>query len=85
MKQFFLGKSPFIASEEVIGESIAINKSGNLLFSEGLSKDRIEMAHFYVRVAKLISKKTIVSYLPNTEVESLLGWDKEIKRIEMAK
>jgi rhamnose utilization protein RhaD (predicted bifunctional aldolase and dehydrogenase) len=81
----FLGKTPFIESEVIVGESIAINKSGNLLFSEGLSKDRIDMAHFYVRVAKLISKKTLVSYLPNTEVESLLGWDKEIKRIEMAK
>ena len=81
----FLGKTPFVESEEVNSESIAINKSGDLLFSEGLSKDRIEMAHFYVRVAKLISKKTLVSYLPNTEVESLLGWDKEIKRIDMAK
>jgi rhamnose utilization protein RhaD (predicted bifunctional aldolase and dehydrogenase) len=81
----FLGKTPFVESEAMVGESIAINKSGNLLYSEGLSKDRIEMAHFYVRVAKLISKKTRVSYLPNTEVESLLGWDKEIKRIEMAK
>lgn len=81
----FLGKTPFVESEVILGESIAINKSGNLLFPEGLSKDRIEMAHFYVRVAKLISKKTLVSYLPNNEVESLLGWDKEIKRIEMAK
>jgi rhamnose utilization protein RhaD (predicted bifunctional aldolase and dehydrogenase) len=81
----FLGKTPFIESEVIVGESIAINKSGNLLFSEGLSKDRIEMAYFYVRVAQLISKKTLVSYLPNTEVESLLAWDKEIKRIEMAK
>jgi rhamnose utilization protein RhaD (predicted bifunctional aldolase and dehydrogenase) len=81
----FLGKTPFIASEAIAGESIAINKSGDLLFPDGLSKDRIEMAHFYVRVAKLISKKTLVSYLPNTEVESLLGWDKEVKRIEMAK
>jgi rhamnose utilization protein RhaD (predicted bifunctional aldolase and dehydrogenase) len=81
----FLGKTPFVESEVIVGESIAINKSGNLLFSEGLSEDRIEMAHFYVRVAKLISKKTLVSYLPNAEVESLLGWEKEIKRIEMAK
>jgi rhamnose utilization protein RhaD (predicted bifunctional aldolase and dehydrogenase) len=81
----FLGKTPFVESEVILGESIAINKSGNLLIPEGLSKDRIEMAHFYVRVAKLISKKTLVSYLPNNEVESLLGWDKEIKRIEMAK
>ena len=81
----FLGKTPFIESEVIVGESIAINKSGSLVFPEDLSKDRIEMALFYVRVAKLISKKTLVSYLPNAEVESLLGWDKEIKRIEMAK
>lgn len=81
----FLGKTPFIESEVMVSGSIAISKSGNLLFPEGLSKDRIEMAHFYVRVAKLMSKKTLVSYLPNTEVESLLGWDKEIKRIEMAR
>jgi rhamnose utilization protein RhaD (predicted bifunctional aldolase and dehydrogenase) len=81
----FLGKTPFIESEQIVGQSIAINKTGDLLFPEGLSKDRIELAQFYVRVAKLISKKTIVNYLPNGEVESLLGWDKEIKRIEMAK
>ena len=34
----FLGKTPFIESEEVAGQSIAINKSGDLIFPEGLSK-----------------------------------------------
>jgi hypothetical protein len=81
----FLGKFPFVKSEVVVSQSIAINKSGNLLFPEGLSNDRVEMANFYARVAKLIGKKTPVSYLPNSEVESLLRWDKEIRRIEMAK
>jgi rhamnose utilization protein RhaD (predicted bifunctional aldolase and dehydrogenase) len=81
----FLGKNPFVKSEVAVSQSIAINKSGNLLFPEGLSNDRVEMANFYARVAKLIGKKTPVSYLPNSEVESLLRWDKEIRRIEMAK
>jgi ribulose-5-phosphate 4-epimerase/fuculose-1-phosphate aldolase len=81
----FLGKTPFVESEVVVGNSIAINKFGELLFPQNLTEDRIEMAHFYVRVAKLISKKTFVSYLPNEEVDSLLGWDKEIKRMGMAK
>jgi rhamnose utilization protein RhaD (predicted bifunctional aldolase and dehydrogenase) len=81
----FLGKTPFVESEIKVSNSIAINKSGDLLFSENLTGDRVELAKFYVRVAKMISKKTLITYLPNSEVESLLGWDKEIKRIEMAK
>jgi rhamnose utilization protein RhaD (predicted bifunctional aldolase and dehydrogenase) len=81
----FLGKTPFVESEIKVSNSIAINKSGDLIFSENLTSDRIELAKFYVRVAKMISKKTPITYLPDSEVESLLGWDKEIKRIEMAK
>jgi rhamnose utilization protein RhaD (predicted bifunctional aldolase and dehydrogenase) len=81
----FLGKVPFAKSDAPLIDSISINHSGELLFSQNLSNDRIEMAHFYVRVAKMISKKTRVNYLPTSEVESLLGWDKEIKRIELAK
>jgi rhamnose utilization protein RhaD (predicted bifunctional aldolase and dehydrogenase) len=81
----FLGKTPFVKSEIKDSNSIAINKSGDLLFPQNLTTDRIELAHFYVRVAKMISKKTLINYLPNSEVESLLGWDKELKRIEMAK
>jgi rhamnose utilization protein RhaD (predicted bifunctional aldolase and dehydrogenase) len=81
----FLGKTPFIKSDIPLIDSIAINYSEDLLFPKNLSNDRIEMAYFYVRVAKMISKKTRVSYLPSSEVESLLGWDKEIKRIDMAK
>jgi rhamnose utilization protein RhaD (predicted bifunctional aldolase and dehydrogenase) len=81
----FLGKTPFAKSDSPIIDSISINHSGELLFPQNLSNDRIEMAHFYVRVAKMISKKTRVNYLPTSEVESLLGWDKEIKRIELAK
>jgi rhamnose utilization protein RhaD (predicted bifunctional aldolase and dehydrogenase) len=81
----FLGKTPFVKSEIKGSNSIAINKSGDLLFPQNLTTDRIELAHFYVRVAKMISKKTLINYLPNSEVESLLAWDKELKRIEMAK
>ena len=81
----FLGKTPFVKSDVPLIDSIAINYSGDLLFPKNLSSDRIEMAYFYMRVAKMISKKTRVSYLPSSEVESLLGWDKEIKRIDMSK
>jgi hypothetical protein len=81
----FLGKAPFARSDAPLIDSISINHSGELLFPQNLSDDRIEMALFYVRVAKMISKKTRVNYLPTSEVESLLGWDKEIKRIELAK
>jgi rhamnose utilization protein RhaD (predicted bifunctional aldolase and dehydrogenase) len=81
----FLGKNPFVKSDVPLINSIAINYSGDLLFPKNLTKDRIELAHFYVRVSKMLSKKTRINYLPTSEVESLLGWDKEIKRIEMAK
>ncbi len=81
----FLGKKPFIESEAVVDQSIAINRVGDLIFPEGFSEDRINMANFYVRVAKMISNKTHISYLADSEVEFLLGWDKEIRRIEMAK
>jgi len=81
----FLGKTPFTKSDVPLIDSISINCSGELLFPQNLSNDRIEMAEFYVRVAKMISKKTRVDYLPTSEVDSLLGWDKEIKRIELAK
>jgi ribulose-5-phosphate 4-epimerase/fuculose-1-phosphate aldolase len=81
----FLGKTPFTKSDVPLVDSISINCSGELLFPQNLSNDRIEMAEFYVRVAKMISKKTRVHYLPTSEVDSLLGWDKEIKRIELAK
>ena len=81
----FLGKTPFIKSDVTPINSIGINNSGQLLFPEDFSNDRVEMAHFYVRVAKMIGKKTRVNYLPSEEVDFLLGWDKEIKRIGMAK
>jgi rhamnose utilization protein RhaD (predicted bifunctional aldolase and dehydrogenase) len=81
----FLGKTPFAKSDGPLIDSISINNSGELLFPQKLSNDRIEMANFYVRVAKMISKKTRVNYLPTAEVECLLGWDKEIKRMELAK
>ena len=81
----FLGRKPFVESEISMTESVSINSNGQLLFPGKFSQDRIEMASFYVRVAKLIEKKTHVTYLSVEEVESLLGWDKEKTRIAMAK
>lgn len=80
----FLGKTPFVKSDSQVSGSIAISKSGELLFPPNFSSDRIELAHFYVRVAKKIEKKTQVNYLSSYEVDSLVSWEKEIKRIEMA-
>jgi rhamnose utilization protein RhaD (predicted bifunctional aldolase and dehydrogenase) len=81
----FLGRKPFVESEISMTDSVSINSNGQLLFPEKFSQDRIEMASFYMRVAKLIEKKTHVTYLPIEEVNSLLGWDKEKTRIAMAK
>jgi rhamnose utilization protein RhaD (predicted bifunctional aldolase and dehydrogenase) len=81
----FLGRKPFVESNISVADSVSINSDGELLFPETFSQDRIEMATFYVRVAKLIEKKTEVSYLPIEEVDSLLSWDKEKNRIELAK
>jgi rhamnose utilization protein RhaD (predicted bifunctional aldolase and dehydrogenase) len=81
----FLGPKPFVKSENPIDDSIGINSMGELLFPDGFSSDRTDLAKFYVRVAKLIEGKTQVSYLPKKEVNELLGWDKEQVRITMAK
>ena len=81
----FLGKKPFVKSEEVPLNSVGINSNSELLFPEGFSSDRIELAKFYVRVAKLIEKKTEVSYLSEKEVFELLSWEKEQIRIAMLK
>ena len=80
----FLGGKPFERSEEVLLNSVGINSNGDLLFPEGFTSDRIELARFYVRVAKLIERKTKINYLPEKEVHELLGWDKEQIRIAMA-
>ena len=81
----FLGEKPFVNSEFLQTDSIAINSAGDFLFPNGLSDDRIELAMFYVRVAKLIERKTFVSYLTESEVQGLLSWDREKIRIQMAK
>lgn len=81
----FLGVKPFVESEEPSSNSVGINSSGELLFPDGFSNDRIDLAKFYVRVAKLIERKTKVDYLPTKEVHELVGWDKEQIRIAMAK
>lgn len=81
----FLGAKPFVKSEEFLPNSVGINSNGELLFPDGFSSDRTDLAMFYKRVAKLIEKKTQVNYLPEKEVLELLGWDKEQIRIAMAK
>lgn len=81
----FLGAKPFVKSEEPVPNSVGINSNGDLLFPDGFSSDRTELAKFYMRVAKLIEKKSQVNYLPDKEVHELLGWDKEQIRIAMAK
>ena len=81
----FLGAKPFMKSEEPFPNSVGINSNGELLFPDGFSSDRTDLAKFYMRVAKLIERKTQVDYLPEKEVHELLGWDKEQIRIAMAK
>lgn len=81
----FLGAKPFVKSEEPFPNSVGINSNGELIFPDGFSSDRTDLAKFYMRVAKLIEKKTQVNYLPEKEVHELLGWDKEQIRIAMAK
>jgi rhamnose utilization protein RhaD (predicted bifunctional aldolase and dehydrogenase) len=81
----FLGRRPFTKSENEIGDSIAINSNGQLLFPKGITSEKRSMAEFYVRVAKSLDKKTTVIYLPDSEVEALLEWDKEKIRIAMSK
>jgi rhamnose utilization protein RhaD (predicted bifunctional aldolase and dehydrogenase) len=80
----FLGEKPFVKSENSNVDSVMIDSNGNLLFPKGFSSDRIELAQFYVRVAKLIGNKTQVRYLQEIEVRELLSWDKEQIRIAMA-
>lgn len=80
----FLGAKPFVKSEASLPNSVGISLNGELLFPDGFSSDRTDLAMFYMRVAKLIEKKTQVNYLPEKEVHELLGWDKEQIRIAMA-
>ena len=81
----FLGEKPVVKSEEILPNSVGIDLNGELLFPDGFSADRVELTKFYVRVAKLIERKTQVNYLHKEEVHGLLGWDKEQIRIAMAK
>ena len=81
----FLGPKPFVKSEKPFPNAVGINSKGELLFPDGFSRDRTDLAKFYVRVAKLIERKTQVEYLPEKEVHELLGWEKEQIRIAMAK
>jgi rhamnose utilization protein RhaD (predicted bifunctional aldolase and dehydrogenase) len=81
----FLGEIPFTKSEERLSNSVGINSKGELLFPGNFSVDRVEIAKFFTRVAKLIERKTSINYLSKSEVHDLLEWDKEKIRIAMAK
>lgn len=81
----FLGEKPFMESDSASSNSVAINSVGEVIFPDNFSTDRVELANFYVRVAKLIERKTPVNYLPDKEVHELLGWDREQIRIVMSK
>lgn len=81
----FLGETPFTKSEEALSNSVGINSKGELLFPGNFSVDRVEIAKFFTRVAKLIERKTSINYLSKSEVHDLLEWDKEKIRIAMAK
>lgn len=81
----FLGEKPFVRSERTQNGSVSINSKGQLLFSKRYSHDRIELARFYARVAKLLERKTPVNYLLQSDVRDLLSWDREKIRIQMAK
>jgi len=81
----FLGATPFLLSENPIPGVITIKLDGTFNFPKEISQDRKDLALFYIKVAKLIEKKSEISYLPKVEVTSLLNWDKEKLRIAMSK
>lgn len=81
----FLGKTPFLKSEINSTECVTIDSKGEIYFPSTFSNDRIELANFYVRVAKLIERRTEVQYLSQKEVDYLVNWDKEKLRMAMAK
>ncbi len=81
----FLGEVPFIRSESPTPNSIAIKSNGELFFPPDFTQNRIDMANFYVRVAKLIEKKSRISYISQSEIRFLLNWDKEKNRIRSSK
>ena len=81
----FLGEVPFVSSDSSKLKSIAINSKGELLFPVGFTQNQIDMANFYVKVAKSIEKKSKVTYIPQKEVKFLLNWEKEKIRILSSK
>lgn len=81
----FLGHVPFTKSDTPLGNLITITSKGDVIFPASMSSDRIEMALFYCRVAKLVERKVDICYLSREEVDALLSWDKEKLRIAMAK
>jgi len=81
----FLGSLPFTKSELPLPKLITIKSDGTVIFPEGISNDKVDLANFYVRVAKLIERKTQVRYISSDEVNALVNWDREKLRIAMAK
>ena len=81
----FLGSVPFTKSELPLPKLITIKSDGTVIFPKGISNDKVDLANFYVRVAKLIERKTQVRYISSDEVNALVNWDREKLRIAMAK
>jgi len=81
----FLGSVPFALSNELDEARITISNSGEVNIPVSFNEDKIEVANFYVRLAKAIHKRTNIEYLSNHEVQALLNWDKEILRVGMTK
>jgi rhamnose utilization protein RhaD (predicted bifunctional aldolase and dehydrogenase) len=81
----FLGRTPFTRSNVALTDTISISNTSELLYPKHYSDEHRNLANFYVRLAKLIEKRTQVSYLSEDEVNEILNWDKEKLRIEMFK
>jgi ribulose-5-phosphate 4-epimerase/fuculose-1-phosphate aldolase len=81
----FLGSVPFSLSNDLDEAHITISNSGEVNIPVSFNEDKIEVANFYVRLAKAIHKRTNIEYLSSHEVHALLNWDKEILRLGMAK
>jgi rhamnose utilization protein RhaD (predicted bifunctional aldolase and dehydrogenase) len=81
----FLGSVPFSLSNESDEARITISNRGEVNIPISFNEDKIQVANFYVRLAKAIHKRTKVAYLTSQEVHALLNWDKEIFRNGLAK
>ena len=81
----FLGFAPFQNTLDNNENTIEISSMGEVIFPKKITKDRLELAKFYIGISKFLSKKVQIRYLPQKEVLELLDWDREKLRIEMAR